>query len=111
MWGLLSSASMGLTGKGLALPLLGAGLIALSAGLAYRDYTMREAGAARAELARLEDVARENQKKAARLKAGYTALRRAERKAERTAAEADRKARSDTPQENLPICPVDCLVQ
>lgn len=109
MWG-LSAVASGLSMKGLGLPLLGVGLIAFSAYMGLRDYRMTEAGAARAELDRLEDVARHNQAERVRLKAGYAALRKAEHKARQALLEADRKARSPVPQGELPKCPVDCVM-
>lgn len=111
MFGMAIPAISGLSLKGAALPLLGAGLIALSAYLAWRDHGIAEGSAARAELNRLEDVARDNEEAKARLKASWAALRRAEKKAQLSAAKAERDARPLAPREEIPLCPADCILQ
>ncbi len=102
-------------GAGLGLPLLGAGLIALSAFLAHAHHSIRAAGAARVELRRMAEIAAGNHAAMRRYKAGMEATRMASQEAERRAQTAREKARQA--REGIlalpgngsdAVCPIDC---
>lgn len=112
------STSLAAARSAVALPMIGAGLVAVAAFGAYTVATIRAGGAAAVELQRLEEVAENNAKASRRYREGLAAVRRAEERARTKSAAAEAEYRKWRAAVNaMPpgerqggICPIDCLI-